>query len=87
MFVFSSLYSITIRAKCIFSVVGKITNLSTQGKFMVSFDAESLFTNRPLEESVYLAGNYIEEGNPNLKFNKSSLNNICVFQCSDPFCV
>ena len=47
-----------------FSFVTEITNISTHGKFMVSYDVESLFTNIPLGESIDLAVHYIVEGNP-----------------------
>ena len=43
------------------------------GKFMVSFDVESLFMNIPLEECIYLAVNYISEGNPDVKLTESEL--------------
>ena len=35
-----------------FSFVSEIKGLSMNGKFMVSYDVESLFTNIPLKESV-----------------------------------
>ena len=38
-----------------FTFVREIQSLSMQGKHMVSFDVESLFTNIPLEESINLA--------------------------------
>ena len=40
---------------------------------MVFFDVESLFTNIPLEECIDLAVNYISDGNPDIKLNKSEL--------------
>ena len=40
-----------------------------QGKCMVSFDVESLFTNIPLEESIDLAVEYILKGIPNFNFS------------------
>jgi len=40
------------------------------GKFIFSFDVESLFTNLLLEECIDLAVNYISEGNPDLKLSK-----------------
>ena len=43
---------------------------------MVSFDVESLFTNIPLEECIDLAVNYISEGNPDMKLNKSELRSL-----------
>jgi len=47
-----------------FTFVQDIQSLSKFGKFMVSFDVESLFTNIPLEKCIDLAVNYISEGNP-----------------------
>ena len=46
------------------------------GKFMVSFDVESLFTNIPLEECIDLAVNCISEGNPDLKLSKPELRSL-----------
>ena len=43
---------------------------------MVSFDVENLFTNIPLEECIDLAVNYISEGNPDMKLNKSELRSL-----------
>ena len=43
---------------------------------MVSFDVESLFTNIPLEECIDLAVNYISEGYPDIKLNKSELRSL-----------
>ena len=40
-----------------FTFVQDIQSLSMFGKFMVSFDVESLFTNIPLEECIDLAVN------------------------------
>ena len=42
-----------------FTLVPEIQSLSMQGKYMVSFDVDSLFTNIPLEESIDLAVEYI----------------------------
>lgn len=43
------------------------------GKFMVSYDVESLFTNIPLDESIELAGKYILEGSPNIALMRDEL--------------
>ena len=59
-----------------FTFVQDIQSLSMFGKFMVSFDVESLFTNIPLEECIDLAVNYISEGNPDLKLSKSELRSL-----------
>ena len=46
---------------------------------MVSFDAESLFTNIPLEKCVNLAVDYISKGNPDLQLTKPDLRNLFNF--------
>ena len=46
-----------------FNFVKEINDLSLHGKFVVSFDVESLFTNIPLEECLNLAVKYISIGN------------------------
>ena len=53
--------------------VQEINNLPMFGKFLISFDVESLFTNIPLEECIDLADKYISEGNPDLKLTPSDL--------------
>ena len=59
-----------------FTFVQDVQSLSMFGKFMVSFDVESLFTNIPLEECIDLAVNYISEGNPDLKLSKPELRSL-----------
>ena len=61
-----------------FTFVQDIQSLSMFGKFMVSFDVESLFTNIPLEECIDQAVNYISEGNPDLtcKLTESELRSL-----------
>ena len=44
------------------------------GKFLISFDVESLFTNISLDECIDLAAvKYISEGNPDLELTPSDL--------------
>ena len=62
-----------------FTFVREINKLPLSGKFMVSFDVESLFTNIPLEECVNLAVDYISKGNPDLQLTKSELGNLFNF--------
>ena len=59
-----------------FTFVQDIQSLSMYGKFMVSFDVESLFTNIPLEECIDLAVNCISEGNPDLQLSKPELRSL-----------
>ena len=56
-----------------FIFVQELNSVDISGKFMVSFDVESLFTNIPLKESIDLAVSYIAEGNPNLKLSITEL--------------
>ena len=51
-------------ARPVISFLTEITNISTHGKFTVSYDVESLFTNIPLGESIDLAVRYIVEVTP-----------------------
>ena len=53
--------------------VQDIQSLSMHRKFMVYFDVESPSTNLPLEECIDLTVNYISEGNPDIKLNKSEI--------------
>ena len=46
------------------------------GKFLVSFDVESLFTNIPLEECIDLAVKYILEGKPAIKLSDTELRDL-----------
>ena len=41
------------------SFVNEINQLPTSGKFIISFDVESLFTSVPLDECIDLAIKYI----------------------------
>ncbi len=59
-----------------FTFLQDIQSLSMYGKFMVSFDVESLFTNKPLEGCIDLAVNYISKGNPDLKLSKPELRSV-----------
>ena len=56
-----------------FTFINEIKELSPTGKFLVSIDVESLFTNIPLDESIDLAVNYIIDGNPSIKLKNSEL--------------
>ena len=61
-------------AKDTFTFVKEIQNLQfMQGKYMVSFDVESLFTNIPLDESIELAVKYILSNNSTIKLTNVHL--------------
>ena len=53
------------------------------GKFLISFDVESLFTNIPLEECIDLAVEYISEGNPDFKPTPSDLKPLFSFATAE----
>ena len=53
------------------------------GKFLISFDVESLFTNIPLEECIDLVVKYISEENPVLKLTPSDLKRLSSFATSE----
>ena len=54
--------------KYTFSFFSQIKNANVSGKFFVSCDETSLFTNIPLQETIDIAMNLIFNHNPNLKF-------------------
>ncbi|XP_068697607.1 uncharacterized protein [Montipora foliosa] len=59
-----------------FTFVRDIQGLSMHGKFMVSFDIVSLFTNIPLEECIDLAVKYISDGDPDIKLSNTELKSL-----------
>ena len=59
----------------VFSFVSKIKNASLSGKFLVSYDLTSLFTNIPLQETIDIAINLIFNHNLNLNITKKELKN------------
>ena len=66
-----------------FSFVQEINQLSTSGKFMVSFDVESLFTSIPLDECIDLAIKYIYQGIPGLKISPTDLKTLFSFATAE----
>ena len=52
------------------------TCLSMHGKFMISFDIVSLFTNIPLDECIDLAVKYISDGDPDIKLSNTELKSL-----------
>ena len=50
-----------------------IKQLNTFGKFLISFDVTSLFTNIPLEETINIQIDTIFENYPNVKFTRKEL--------------
>ena len=66
-----------------FTFVREINGLFMEGKFMVSFDAESLFTNIPLSECIDLVVDYITKGNPGIKLSTSDLKRLWLFATTE----
>ena len=56
-----------------FSFVSQIMNANISGKFLVSYDVTSLFTNIPLQETIDIAINLIFNHNANLNITKKEL--------------
>jgi len=63
--------------------VCEINGLSMEGKFMVSFDVESLFTNIPLSECIDQVVDYITKGNPGIKLSTSDLKRLFLFATAE----
>ena len=66
-------YLMITLAKILF--VSQIKNTNLSGKLLVSYDATSLFTNNPLQETIDIAINLIVNNNPNLNITKKKLKN------------
>ena len=65
-----------------FSFVSQINNVNLSGKFLVSYDVTSLFTNVPLQETIDIAINLIFNHNPNLNITKKELKKLFLFATS-----
>ena len=68
-------------AKILF-LVSQIKNANLSKKFLVSYDATSLFTNIPLQEAIDIAINLIFNHNPNLNITKKELKKLFLFAIS-----
>ena len=53
-----------------FCFASQIKNANLSGKFLVSYDVTSIFTNIPLQETIDIAINLIFNHNPNLNITK-----------------
>ena len=62
-----------------FTFVKELNQVSLNGKFLVSFDVTSLFTNIPLNETINLAVDLILSNEPNLKINKDEFKKLFFF--------
>ena len=56
-----------------FTSIEEIKQLNTYGKFLISFDVTSLFTNISLEETINIAIDTFFEKHPNVKFTRKEL--------------
>ena len=56
-----------------FSFVSQIKNANLCKKFLVPYDATSLFTNIPIQETIHIAINLIFNHNPNLNITRKEL--------------
>ena len=65
-----------------FSFVSQIKNSNYSGKFLVSYDVTSLFTNIPLQETIDIAINLIFNHIPNLNITKKELKKPFLFATS-----
>ena len=65
-----------------FSFVSQIKITNHSGKFLVSYDVTSLFTNIPLQETIDIAINLIFNHNPNLNITKKELKKLFLFATS-----
>ena len=68
-----------------FSFVSQIKNANLSGKFLVSYNVTSLFTNTPLQETIDIAINIIFNHNPNLSITKKELKKLFVFATSQTY--
>ena len=65
-----------------FSFVSQIKNANLSGKFFVSYDITSLFTNIPLQETIDIVINLIFNHNPNLNITKKEIKFFFLFPTS-----
>ena len=65
-----------------FSFVSQFKNANLSGKFLISCDVTSLFTNIPLQETIDRIINLIFSHNPNLSITKKELKKLFLFATS-----
>ena len=66
-----------------FTFIEEIKQLNTYGKFLISFDVNSLFTNIPLEENINIAIDTIFKNYPNVKFTRKELQKLLKITTSE----
>ena len=69
-------------AKDTFSFVEELKTVSVTNKYMVSYDATSLFTNIPLEETTHSIIDLLFEAKPDLKISRKDLQKLFQFATS-----
>ena len=67
-----------------FTFVSQIKNANLSKKFLVSYNATSLFTNIPLQETIDIALNLIFNHNPHLSITRKELEKLLLFATSQP---
>ena len=72
-YILSSVVPDDYSCKDTFSFVPQIKNVNLCGKFLVSYNVTSLFTNISLQETIDIAINLIFNHNPNLNITKEEL--------------
>ena len=72
----------THSSKDTFSFLSDLHNANLSGKFFVSYDVTSLFTNIPLSETIELSVNLILDSNPDLNITKKDLTKLFQFATS-----
>ena len=60
-------------------LVSQIKNVNLFGKFLVSYDVASHFTNIPLQKTINVAINLIFNHNPNPNITKKELKKLFLF--------
>ena len=68
--------------KYIFSSVSQIKNANLPGKFFVSYNVTSLFTNIQLQKTIDIAINLIFSRNLNLSITKTEFKKLLIFATS-----
>ena len=71
------------KTKSNFTFVEEIKQLNTYGKFLISFDVASFFTNLPLEETINTAIHTIFENYPNVKLTRKELQKLIKIEKSE----
>ena len=66
-----------------FNFIKELEEVRDCNNLLVSFDASSLFTNIPLNETIELALNYILSNNPDVNISRKDLKKLFQFATSE----